>query len=373
MISWNDVHKDKIAQTIFDLGNYLRTKNIGSSIGDLCDEWCESNGLVDQIKNMNQEQLNYLFGENDPQDYWPRKFKPTLMRLKDVLIFLADREKTENSKPTAQNLIDAISRFDGFSGSCHLAYTKLDHDISNYIDAMPRYATDEYIAPQKHHIDKYNSVNIAYNWLGNSWLPINEKTVEAQFKIGGNGEDKFSKYDKLAHYENTFQEGFRRGNIDVDTKVRLGKTYGDDAIILRTSIEEYVTKFIGAFTGSWPLDLSYENNLQISSITSNVYYGFQPNSKAFLGPQRHTYLASDCEESVRAKINWLRATTFVKEEAITLPTSQGEVEFKKLSPTRIVKEKTVLGKHWDGTALHNQIQSELYAIRQNLNTHKYVL
>lgn len=377
--TWNEVPQSEIADTLRTLAEYLAAKNIGEAHNALCLEWMETGGLADQIEEMDQGALDSLFGKGDPQDYWPGKFKPTIMRMLEMFHFFVYREELEGKEPAMQALMDRINAFEGFSGMCHLALTKYDHEANDYLSAQPRHPSETLTPCDDPYVDHLNAVNFAYDHLDGQWIPTDKNTVEARMSQGGADDKKGRKNKRMASYKVSIEEGLRRGNIKADVRIELGETYGEDAVTVRMSMNEY-QKYIEAKRGLRKIDLSDpESDRPDSTIMgcriSEEYSGFEPGKAAFRGPGG-TYVFSGAlkprrSKKITEKMNWLRATGFVSEENVRVSSAFGQIPYVKLSASHVPggdKDPYVVeDRYWDSCDLHNTIHSTIWEIADLAN------
>lgn len=389
MAQWNKVDQSEIARTVRDVAACLLSKEIGPAHSALAESWLKPDGLADQIEQMDQAKLNGLFGENDPQNYWPGKFRPSLIDLYTSLKFLAYREKLQAQPPTAQSLMDRIEAFDGFGGECHLAITALCCEARNYINAFPRHASESYVAPPAPIVDECNCLNYAFNWLENKWLPAGEDTVEARLEMGGNACSIFdgrTKDQELARMKDTIAEGFRRGSIKAEISVQFGQTYGEDAVVIRASLEEY-QKFVDIKREQRPVDNTPSDEFRPwgnvpGFRTDDKFQGYESGKPAFYGPAGGVYIsASSLQELKRSSgmaeeiIDWLRETGFVMEEPVSLHLPSGAGSFVKFTRQEIPFQNNkdcypVGDKLWTSCNLHNEINARLSIVAEVCNALK---
>lgn len=377
MAKWNGIYQTGIAQAVRDVALYFLLKDVGPAHNKVAQKWVELDGLADKIEQMDQKELDGLFGEGDALGYWPGKFRPTLMDLREGLKFFADREKLEGQGSKAQSLIDTIKGFDGFGGWRHCSISSYNHEIGNYIAAFPRQENEVYIAPDEPVVDVYYCMSYAFNLATSSYLPVDADTVEAKFKLAGNGSARFSKYEQLALHEASFAEGFRRAGMAVDFSVELGATYGEDTITIRMSMDEY-TKFIDAKTGKRAVDLSpvegkEEQGMIQPILTYDEFKGFEAGKTAFEGPNGTCLSVAAIQQAgskVIDKINWLRKTGQVREEQFSLPSGSGVeeyVSFKREELSYKDEPYVVDDKYWGCTNLHNKMLDTLNELKDTLN------
>ncbi len=420
MADRNGVDQKVIAETLRDVARYIQGKNIGKAHAALADNWLnpkvpsaeeisyissfvlgyESGEKTDEgmaghfdseerrwlseygypnlIEHMTDEAFGYFLEQNleaevgrDFSSYWPHKLVPTLIGLRDVLHFCAHREALEGKEPVAQRLIGRIEDFKGFSGPCHLAGTDLEHESRTYISRTKRHSSETYEEPAEPDVDTLNAVHFAFNWLEHDWLPgADADIMEARFVIGGNGNKRASKNSELAGYKASIQEGLRKADIEADLTVELGETYGEDAVVIRMSQQEYA-KYVDIKRGQ--RDIEDFPGAEIAGVsTSESFCGYIPGTSAFYGPGG-VYIAAAVlnaaqsaprQDIVAEDIAWVRETGFVDEKEVVLPVGENAHEtFIKFSKDYKIphdQQPFIVGqRYWNSCDLHNEINRKL--------------
>ncbi|MFZ4761226.1 MAG: hypothetical protein ACOYK8_00220 [Alphaproteobacteria bacterium] len=379
MAQRNNVEAGTIANSFEKLLNYLEERaseieNFREEISEIAEKWRGEEGIIARIRGADQEQLDVIFGQPAPSDvlrvieqrlqqsytlaeledaeyqgflqgyvkqfslhvqfeltkdaacYYPGKLVPTLIELEPYLEFqdyYATMQGEENS--LAKQLIEEINAFEGFYGRCHCAGTGLIGAVRGAIAQTPRLTNEEFfVEAGTVRADELNSINMAYNWLSQTWLPCDAEHVETKLVRGGNGSRNFSKFQLLEQYKLSLEEGFRRGHItDVQVKVELGRTYGEDALVVTMGMEDYTNKYVPAKIGRYPVDKTRPGNefgdVMGPSIVDK-HSGYEPEKIAFY-VHRDLYVRADetTDPVIVEKINWLKSTGFVQEETLSLP------------------------------------------------------
>jgi hypothetical protein len=372
------VTQQEIAQTLRDVATYLKSKNVGPVHNELAERWLQSNELPDLIEDVDQEGLRAIFGERNPQHYWPGKVIPTLIDVRSVLKFCAYREALDAQTSEAQTLIDRIDAFRGCYGTCHLAVTRMNTERDSYISNTQRHPSERYEQPGNPHIDSINIANFTYQSTENRWLPIDRQQVECRLVLGG--KRTYSGSDFLALRKATIEDGFRRGGIAAEVSVELGKTYGEDAIVLRMNNDEYA-KFVGIKTGQRKMDLADEEcsgTISGPRVSLN-YLGFEPKKLAFYGFGEALVVDTSAlnndhknAAAIKAKLNWLQESGAMRQERLL---SDGRhslpIQFEVLSTERVSingNESYVVGnRYYDGCGLWNKANATVRELYELIN------
>ncbi len=282
------VDQHEIAQTLRDVAKYLQGKNIGKIHSSVANEWLRDGGVADTIERVSsQKELQSLFGAGDGQAYWPGKLVATLVDTITMLKFFAHLESLGVPPGVeAQKLIDRIEAFRGSFGSRHLSVTGMDHERYRFIEETPRHPSETFSPPAGIQGDIFNSLNVAFNWSNRKWLPTPDgRRVEWAFRTGG--QSTYSDSAFLARQRATILEGFRRAGISAEVSVTLGRTYGEDTIFVRLSVQDYIHKFVPVKTGRASVDASYPGRLDgiPKPDTFSHYLAWQPGRTVFYGPE----------------------------------------------------------------------------------------
>ncbi|MDD5455692.1 MAG: hypothetical protein PHV30_01520 [Candidatus Margulisbacteria bacterium] len=362
----------EIAQTLCDLALYLVHKNIGRAHNKLAVAWLSTEDSILKKIISSYEQDQGSIGEtSETYNELCSLYRQYLIELQECLEFCAYRENLEDKEPLAQRLIARCRRFEGFRGITHLAVTDIIRENMEFINKTLRHQSEQYIAPKVPRVDLINSINYAYDWLNNRWLPVDKDTMEAVLLIGSNDKYGESKYQRLAMYKASLEEGFRRGDMDVDVSIRLGKTYGEDAVVIRASMDEYLTKFIPGKTGELNMDLRYEGteNYVPGTTTSPEYKGFKPDKTVFYADKEALYVSGDRINArvIKKELGFLRASGFVEEKQIRL-NNKLYYKFKILNTHISPKPIIIKGKEWSAVGLHNELHSILGKIYNSINS-----
>jgi hypothetical protein len=411
----------EIADTIEDIFDYLhRTKRESPSLIEAIDKeasaWHEQ---VEWLRDADQPTLDRFFGqpsktdvetalaeqgitrENTPEEdyrgkwdsvaqelqidagaYWPGEVVPTLREYRELLQFDAYRYWVLVGLPnsSAAKLIRRLDAFEGAFGATHLAFTQLSHEIGDYINGTERHPSEVYAEPDGVLVDYLNAFHHTYN-ASISWAPSDDmSTVTAMVGRGGGGERKNA---SLALERAKFDVALARGGISPQAKVVLGDHYGEDAIRVTMSMDEYTRRYLPILRGEVHIDTSYRlesrGGLDRAPMnTVDVFRGYEPGKPAFYDGQDvlvdanflgslEVDMAGDTHKRAARALRFLREAGAVRETGelvTTLPGSRSE--FVRLSPEfRRGGDDVYLidGKYYSSTDMQNQISRSLGVIQ----------
>ncbi len=371
MINRNGIDKREVAQTLYDMAEYIQGKNIGPAHNKFAEDVLKKDGLTDQIDGMDQAALDYLFGEGDPGNYWPGKLVPTLCDLKQALNFFAYREGLDNHQPVAQELIDRIKAFEGYSGESHLVITGYDDEIDRFISKQPRHAREQY-DDKPSGADFSDEINVRekmiLDWTRNDWMPDGDHIVcEMRYTYYAGGDN----FDMQTYHREQHEAGLRHLGIDAQNGTAEfipGKTYGEDKLVLRLTQSAYE-------------EILVPEMVKHSGGHVCRYEGYEPNKLSFRGPPasetgHSLYIASSTVDKAQEgselhdALRWLRSTGFVDEQRVTVSTaSSPEKSFVRLTPRSLPydKEPFVVGnRYWGECDLHNEMGRVMRGINSML-------
>lgn len=317
----------------------------------------------------------YQHATVDRSCYWPGRVVPTLHDYRRLLCFDAYRERLDGvDDGPAARLIARLDSFQGGMGRVHLALTSFLHCLSDYVNSTPRHPSEVYTEPPDVPIDYLNAAWHTYTTYLD-WQPSDDmRQVSAAMHVNGSAEDKFQ---WLAHERAKARFALECGGIDATVDVRLGQTYGGDAVVITMSMQDYTDKYLRVLLGERELDQSRApERMPVHSV--DVYTGYQPGSDAFfqdgdllvaLTAMERIAAASQTEgpsSSAVAALKFLSAG-FVRTSTDRWPVAPGIVgDFVRLSPDVPVESSRVYrveGRYYTGVDIDNEVNRCLFCIQ----------
>lgn len=268
--------------------------------------------------------------------YWPGQVVPTLSDYEEILRFDAYREEVSGTKdgPAAQ-LLKRLDAFDGGRGSKHAALTGLMHATTDYISSTPRHPAEKYTPPGGVKVDYLNAFHHTYS-THHDWHPSDDMQRVTATLNWGAGVGPTEKYKFLAHEKAKIDAAFARGGIQGRAEVKLGKTYGEDAIEIIMTMDDYLNRYLPILRGALTIDTSVPGGTFNGSIqTVTDYTGYEPGKQAFFygsdvvvavdALDRLRLDAADPREAQAGDaLRFLRETNAVAESPEKLPVAPGQ-------------------------------------------------
>lgn len=318
----------------------------------------------------------------DKSAYWPGKVVPVLRDLDTLLKFDAYREKLDGvANGPATAMLKRIDAFQGARGSRHAAGGGVYSLINAYINAQPRHPSETYAPPPDIRTDYLNAFDHTYSRCV-FWRPATDmQTVEASIvRAYGPVENR---YALIAGEEAKVKAALiERGGINAAVGVKLGKTYGEDAVVMTMSMEDYRQRFIPIMEGKIKIDRSVPGSLHHGHFsTQDAYSGYVPGKQAFFEADsllvaKKVVDALDGDANIgrlnhaRLALQFLRAAGSIAETAVEMPVAPGKTEtFIEIRhrPDRKAEVRKIGNAYYSSTDLHNKTRRSLANIDAAIN------
>ncbi|MFZ4762228.1 MAG: hypothetical protein ACOYK8_05400 [Alphaproteobacteria bacterium] len=426
----NGVPAASIAETLTTLLDFLEifaSPELLNAVQEITASWRGGQGLIAQLKTVNQTELNKIFGQAAPSDvraslqrsflnngtaissgekeasiadneelfqaqqrqmiadlnyYHPPKILPILKELKPFLEFQAYRATLAGHHHNLVHLLIAeINKFEGFEGSSAFSDTRLHHAVKKAIAQTHHHPAEKFaLATGEIRADIYNSVNITYNWLENHWLPFEKDYVQARLMIPMDDGIK-QHYKKLQQFKLTIEEGLKRGDINnADTKIELGSNYDRDCVVVTMRLQDYVHRYIAIKTGNYPINLERCDHREAIAppVIVDMFKGYTPEKICFYGPEGLYMQQSALQKhaTTQRSLKWLKETGFIQEKIQQLPetSSNNKPTYLLLSLKELPWQNhkapqfyVVDGKKYNLHAMHHQLSYEFNRLYELLN------